>query len=83
MFPLYRSHAQHNPPARPRYGADQAYHHPMGDETSGWGMADKTGAVLLVILAIGLLFIGADIITGGRLTGRGKEHGTDDAQPRD
>ena len=52
----------------------------MADETSGWGVADKAGAVLLVILAIGLLFIGADIITGGRLTGRGKESG-DDADP--
>ena len=73
MFPLFRSPAQHNPHARPRYGADQAYHHPMADETSGWGVADKAGAVLLVILAIGLLFIGADIITGGKLTGRGKD----------
>jgi hypothetical protein len=35
----------------------------------GWG--ERAGAILLVLLAAGLLYIGADIITGGRLTGRG------------
>jgi hypothetical protein len=35
------------------------------------GIATKAGAILLVLLAAGLLFIGADILTGGKLTGRG------------
>jgi hypothetical protein len=35
------------------------------------GRAERAGAILLVILALGLLFIGADIISGGKLTGRG------------
>jgi hypothetical protein len=43
----------------------------MADETPPTGWADRAGAVLLVILAAGLLFIGADILTGGKLTGRG------------
>jgi hypothetical protein len=38
-------------------------------QTGGWG--ERAGAVLLVLLAAGLLFIGADILTGGKLTGRG------------
>jgi hypothetical protein len=45
----------------------------MADEEAptppGWG--ERAGAVLLVLLAAGLLFIGADIISGGKLTGRG------------
>jgi hypothetical protein len=32
---------------------------------------ERTGAVLLAILALGLLFVAADIITGGRLAKRG------------
>jgi hypothetical protein len=32
---------------------------------------ERAGAVLLAILALGLLFVAADIITGGRLTRRG------------
>jgi hypothetical protein len=43
----------------------------MADETPPTGWADRAGAVLLVLLAAGLLFIGADILTGGKLTGRG------------
>ena len=39
------------------------------DETLGLGA--RAGAVLLVVLALGLLFIGADVITGGKLTKRG------------
>jgi hypothetical protein len=35
------------------------------------GLASKTGAVLLLLLGLGLLFIGADILTGGRLSCRG------------
>jgi hypothetical protein len=43
---------------------------PMDAEgTPGWG--ERTGAVLLAVLALGLLFVAADIITGGRLTKRG------------
>ncbi len=42
-------------------------------------IGERAGAVLLVLLAAGLLFIGADILTGGRLTGRGC--GCDDAGP--
>ena len=39
------------------------------DEATGLGA--RAGAVLLVVLALGLLFIGADIVSGGRLTKRG------------
>jgi len=39
--------------------------------TRGSILGERAGAVLLVLLAAGLLFIGADILTGGRLTGRG------------
>jgi hypothetical protein len=34
-------------------------------------MAERAGAVLLALLAAGLLFVAADIISGGRLTKRG------------
>jgi hypothetical protein len=34
-------------------------------------LGERAGAVLLVLLAVGLLFIGADILTGGKLTSRG------------
>lgn len=40
-----------------------------GDDSPGWGQ--RAGAVLLVLLAAGLLFIGADVLSGGKLTGRG------------
>lgn len=44
----------------------------MADETDQPpGLAERAGAALLVLLAVGLLFIGADILTGGKLTGRG------------
>lgn len=36
-----------------------------------FGLGERAGAVLLVVLALGLLFIGADMISGGRLTKRG------------
>ena len=49
------------------------------DEATGLGA--RAGAVLLVVLALGLLFIGADVITGGKLTGRGC--GCGDAEPGD
>jgi len=35
----------------------------------GWG--ERAGAIFLVLLAACLLYIGADIITGGKLTRRG------------
>jgi hypothetical protein len=41
------------------------------DEARPPGLGERAGAVLLVLLAAGLLFIGADILTGGKLTGRG------------
>lgn len=43
----------------------------MADDPLAWTMGEKAGAVLLVILALGLLFAGADILTGGKLTRRG------------
>jgi hypothetical protein len=52
------------------------------DEAQPPGLGERAGAVLLVLLAVGLLFIGADIISGGKLTGRGCGcH--DDAEPGD
>lgn len=39
---------------------------------------EKAGAVLLLLLAAGLLFIGADMLTGGRLTGTPLLKETDD-----
>jgi hypothetical protein len=39
----------------------------------GWG--ERAGAILLLTLALGLLFIGADILTGGKLTCRGGDCG--------
>ena len=47
-----------------------------------WSRGERAGAVLLVILALGLLFVGADVITGGKLTGR-KGCGCHDDQPVD
>ena len=41
------------------------------------GIGARAGAVLLVVLALGLLFIGADIVSGGKLTGRGCGCGDD------
>jgi hypothetical protein len=41
------------------------------DEPQAGGWGERAGAVLLVLLAAGLLFIGADILTNGKLTGRG------------
>ena len=43
----------------------------MADDTPAWSRGERAGAVLLVVLALGLLFVGADIISGGKLTGRG------------
>jgi hypothetical protein len=57
-----------NPVGHPTPAYDQA----MADDTPATtGRGERAGAVLLVVLALGLLFIGADIITGGKLTGRG------------
>lgn len=53
----------------------------MADD-SGGGWGERAGAVLLVILALGLLFVGADVISGGKLTGRGG-CGCSDDQPGD
>jgi hypothetical protein len=47
------------------------------DEAPATGWGERAGAVLLVVLALGLLFIGADIISGGKLTSR-KGCGCDD-----
>src|SRR5229473_1285167 len=42
----------------------------MPDDTApatwGKGKGERAGAVLLVLLALGLLFVGADIISGGK-----------------
>jgi hypothetical protein len=45
----------------------------MADDSPAlaWTRGERAGAVLLVVLALGLLFVGADIISGGKLTGRG------------
>jgi len=53
---------------------------PMADDQPP-GRGERIGAVLLVVLALGLLFVGADIITGGKLTGRGC--GCDGTEPGD
>ena len=47
-----------------------------------WSRGERAGAVLLAVFAIGLLFIGADILTGGKLTRRGG-CGCHDDQPVD
>lgn len=47
-----------------------------------WTRGERAGAVMLAILALGLLFIGADVISGGRLTRR-KGCGCHDDQPGD
>ena len=49
------------------------------DDDKPPSLGERAGAALLVLLAVGLLFIGADIISGGKLTGRGC--GCDDAEP--
>lgn len=41
------------------------------DETpvpAGVSASDRAGGILLLLVALGLLFIGADMVTGGRLT---------------
>ena len=40
----------------------------MADDETPPGLAGKAGAIIVVLLALGLLFIGADILTGGKLT---------------
>jgi|HubBroStandDraft_4_1064222.scaffolds.fasta_scaffold129465_3 hypothetical protein len=53
-------------------GEPRRYAGLMADEDAApGGLAEKAGAILLAVFAIGLLFIGADILTGGRLTRRG------------
>ena len=49
------------------------------DQPPGW--AGRIGGILLAVLAAGLLLVAADIISGGKLTGRGC--GCDDAQSGD
>ena len=34
-----------------------------------WSGGERAGAVLLLIIALGLAFVATDIITGGKLTG--------------
>lgn len=51
------------------------------DDTPAPGIGSRAGAVLLVVFALGLLFIGIDIATGGKLTRGGcgcDEPGTGD-----
>jgi hypothetical protein len=45
----------------------------MADEPEAppWTRSERAGAVLLIMVALGLLFVGADIITSGKLTRRG------------
>ena len=52
----------------------------MADDEA-FGLGARAGAVLLMVLALGLLFIGADMISGGKLTRRGC--GCGDAEPGD
>jgi hypothetical protein len=58
----YRARANH-----------QGYDQDMPDDAAppARTRGERAGAILLVLLALGLLYIGTDIITGGRLTGRG------------
>lgn len=52
------------------------------DETApAWSAGERAGAVLLVLVAIGLLLVGLDVASGGRLTGRGC--GCHDDEPGD
>jgi hypothetical protein len=43
----------------------------MTDENPGWSRAEKAGAVLLLLMALGLGFVAGDILLGGRLLRRG------------
>jgi hypothetical protein len=49
----------------------RGYDAPMDDDTPepASTLGEKAGAVLLLLLAAGLLFIGTDMLTGGALTG--------------
>lgn len=49
---------------------------------AAWTTGERAAAVLAIALALGLLFIGLDVATGGRLTGRGCK-GCGDDQPGD
>lgn len=55
--------------------------HMPDEDTPPWGKGERAGALLLAVLAIGLAFIAADILTGGKLTRRGC--GCDDARTGD
>lgn len=48
------------------------------DTPSGSRLGEKAGAMLLILLAAGLLFIGADMLTGGKLTPAVREGDADD-----
>ena len=58
-------------PLTPRPGAYPVTMADDGEAPTRSIIGERAGAVLLVLLAAGLLFIGADILTGGKLTGRG------------
>lgn len=65
-----------------RPAARAAYDHPMADDDRpAWAAA--AGAVLLGAFAVALLLIAADVITGGKLTGRKGCGCGDDDQPGD
>ena len=60
----------------------RGYDQHMADDTPAtWTRGERAGAVLLVVLALGLLFVGADIISGGKLTRRGCGCHDDDTGP--
>ena len=44
---------------------------------------ERAAAVLVIVLALGLLFIGIDVATGGKLTGRGCGCNDDAESPGD
>lgn len=50
------------------------------DDRPAWTWGERGAAVLAIALALGLLFIGLDVATGGKLTRRGG-CGCDDSEP--
>lgn len=38
------------------------------DPSPGSGLPERAGGILLLLIALGLLFVGTDMVTGGRLT---------------
>ena len=43
----------------------------MADDPQAGSLTERIGAACVLILALGLLFIAVDSLTGGKLTGRG------------